>query len=256
MSLLENLPIELVQGIGSYLDFFDKMTLSVLSKSCHAHIGRVKCPDKLSWIIYACIVETKYPSPTRNTLSSADVKAALKVLDDRLSEYYEQFLGVPWKNFDDCTSVQTFERLPAPEGLGSEDLGDSGSEDSGSEDSGSEDSASDEDGSGTFDNVFPFEEPLLDDYFLSDSRKRETSCLAHFYLLQLRRFTLIRCPDGFTRSFLRQHSRRSPHNKWMRLHCLTMGRLAKLRAYESDDCWATYDGWEVSLSGVVSSNSG
>ena len=54
MSRLEKLPLEVFREIASYLVFFDSKTLSTVSKQCHAYVKLPKCPDKLSWLIYAC----------------------------------------------------------------------------------------------------------------------------------------------------------------------------------------------------------
>ena len=54
MSRLENLPLEVFRGITSYLAFFDKKTLSCVSKQCHISVEVPTCPDRLSWLLFVC----------------------------------------------------------------------------------------------------------------------------------------------------------------------------------------------------------
>lgn len=54
MSSLEKLPTEIFQQIIGYLAFIDKKALSLASRRCHALVGQIECPDKVSWIIHVC----------------------------------------------------------------------------------------------------------------------------------------------------------------------------------------------------------
>lgn len=88
MASLENLPPEMFQEIGSYLYFFDKKSLAVTSKQCHALLGLVRCPDRLSWIVYVCRSSQTQPYFQKFPLNPFTVQAELKALDKRLLQSY------------------------------------------------------------------------------------------------------------------------------------------------------------------------
>lgn len=52
----------MLREIGDYLAFFDKVSLSLTSKTCRAKLGAFNCPDYLSWAAYLCLNAHIYPS--------------------------------------------------------------------------------------------------------------------------------------------------------------------------------------------------
>ena len=61
MASLDTIPQDLIIEIGSYLAFFDKVSLSLTSKTCRAKLGAFNCPDYTSWAAYLCINAHIYP---------------------------------------------------------------------------------------------------------------------------------------------------------------------------------------------------
>lgn len=54
MSLLEKLPVEIIDQVVGYLAFFDQKALSATSKGFHLLLRLIKCPDETAWIIHLC----------------------------------------------------------------------------------------------------------------------------------------------------------------------------------------------------------
>ena len=52
----------MLREIGDYLAFFDKVSLSLTSKTCRAKLGAFDPPDYTSWAAYLCINAHIYPS--------------------------------------------------------------------------------------------------------------------------------------------------------------------------------------------------
>ena len=65
MPTLDTIPADMLREIGDYLAFFDKVSLSLTSKTCRAKLGAFNCPDHLSWAAYLCINAYIYPSYQR-----------------------------------------------------------------------------------------------------------------------------------------------------------------------------------------------
>ena len=53
-SRLERLPVEIFRQVTSYLAFFDKKALQVISKQCYLLAGPFTCPDPLLWQAHCC----------------------------------------------------------------------------------------------------------------------------------------------------------------------------------------------------------
>lgn len=62
MASLDTISQDLVIEIGSYLAFFDKVSLSLTSKTCRAKLGAFNCPDYTSWAAYLCLNAHIYPT--------------------------------------------------------------------------------------------------------------------------------------------------------------------------------------------------
>ena len=73
-SLLETkLPPELFLDISEHLAFFDKKALALTSKKCCALLGSIKCPNRLSWMVYLCVLMKWYPAYEKPILSSLSI---------------------------------------------------------------------------------------------------------------------------------------------------------------------------------------
>ena len=84
MASLDTIPQDLVIEIGSYLAFFDKVSLSLTSKTCRAKLGAFNCPDYTSWAAYLCINAHIYPSYQQIYL--------LPEFDLELSKFYDYLM--------------------------------------------------------------------------------------------------------------------------------------------------------------------
>ena len=62
MPTLDTIPADMLREISDHLAFFDKVSLSLTSKTCRAKLGAFNCPDYLSWAAYLCLNAHIYPS--------------------------------------------------------------------------------------------------------------------------------------------------------------------------------------------------
>lgn len=105
MPSLGTLPPELFREIGTYLAFFDKKSLVATSKACHALLGPVSCPDRLSWIVYVCRSSETQPYFQKYPLHPSTIQAELRALDARLIKMLFYGNWRHWKyEVDQCWS--------------------------------------------------------------------------------------------------------------------------------------------------------
>jgi hypothetical protein len=89
---LEQLPVEVFRGISDYLTFFDVMSLAQASKKCHWLLGPLKCPDRLSWIIYLYVLMNRHQALKRPLLGPPSMWYHLRTLlpGCELHKFYER----------------------------------------------------------------------------------------------------------------------------------------------------------------------